>query len=262
MRVFTLIENYIQLVSNEFYNVWNQWNIDISNPQKYEVVGALLSRIITLAIQIAGAPSIWNIQTAPIILRVMIDAYINLAWIFMDLEERSKHFVSYGLGQAKLHLEQMKAVNKEGGKVYDEIYLNSIESWINSQKFTFLTEVNVGSWSGENIRSMAEDANCIDIYNFAYTPFSNAVHNTWYQVGRTNTALCINPLHGYHFNPTIPNFESDPEYFRLAAKYARKALNLFVEKTGVELNEPSAYEFMLEEIGKLYESMNENNLKS
>ena len=39
----------------------------------------------------------------------MVDAYITLAWIFDDPLERSRKFLLYGLGQAKLSNEHRKA---------------------------------------------------------------------------------------------------------------------------------------------------------
>jgi hypothetical protein len=189
----------------------------------------------------------------------MVEAYINLAWIFMDPVERSKQYVAYGLGQAKLHLEHMKVVNEGEKKIYEDDYLDSIESWINSQRFTFLTDVDVGSWTGGDIHSMSEEANCKDIYSHAFSPFSNAVHNTWYHIGRTNITLCVNPLHGYHFIPIIPQSQKDPEYLRLAAKYANKAMDLFAEKTGIKSTKPNAYKFVLEKIIEISKLANKDD---
>jgi len=55
------------------------WKPDFAQIQVHEVIGAMLARQATLAKEIAGAPSIWNEHTAPILLRAMADVHINVA---------------------------------------------------------------------------------------------------------------------------------------------------------------------------------------
>jgi len=79
----------------------------------------------------------------------MADVFIFLAWVLKDPLERSHKFVLYGLGQAKPQVEPHKAqiVDREPTPE-EKLLIEASEAWINSQRFTFLTEVNVGSWSG------------------------------------------------------------------------------------------------------------------
>ncbi len=89
----------------------------------------------------------------------MTETYITLTWIFIDPLDRAQKFILYGLGQEKLQLEHRKAdLQTQGLKQDDDPVVNSLESWINSQQYTFLTEVNVGSWSGIDIRAMSIEA--------------------------------------------------------------------------------------------------------
>ena len=110
-----------------------------------EAIGALLARMVTLATEIATSPQTWNEHIAPVLLRSMVDAYITLAWIFNDPLDRSRKFILYGLGQAKLGMEHRKVqLEADGIDPNNDLIIKATESWINSQRYTFLTEID--SW--------------------------------------------------------------------------------------------------------------------
>ena len=109
-EILKIVDNYNQMVRAELLNRWKKWQLDLTNPEIYEVVGALVARQVTLATQLASTPSIWNGHVAPLILRTMVDTYITLAWIFEKPIERAREFILYGLGQDKLYFEHIKKI--------------------------------------------------------------------------------------------------------------------------------------------------------
>lgn len=222
---------------------WENWNKDLSRNEIHEVVGALLARQTTLAIEIAGSPSIWNAHVAPVLLRCMIDCYINIAWILREPLERSRKFIEYGLGQLKLQLEhRRKQLEQDGRDPEKDPLVQAHENWIKGQKFEFLLEVDVGNWSGMDVRRMADEAGCLDFYRYSYMPFSAAVHNTWHHVGRLNLEECGNPLHKYHGVPSVRSLPVDSDYMMNAAKYLAKTFRLFDDFAGVSPPRESAFE--------------------
>jgi hypothetical protein len=254
IELLHVINAYIAAVRNEMKIRWESWQIDMSEIEKHEVVGALLARQVTLGTQLASAPPIWNGHTAPILLRSMVDNYINLAWILReDSLNRSKQFIEYGLGQQKLIIEHRKEEMKKRGikDAEDDPSIKALEDWINSQRYTFLTTVNIGQWAGMDTRKMAEEAGCLDLYRFAYAPFSSSVHNQWNHISRYNMIPCTNPLHRYHKIPIDPDLETDIDYFYRAAKYVEKAFKLFDEKMKIKIKAKSSLEQLEANLDKL-----------
>lgn len=258
--LISIADNYIKMVRNELVERWDKWSLDLVKREMYEVIGGLLARQVTLATQLASAPSIWNGHIAPIILRTMVDTYISLAWIFDDPLDRAQKYILYGLGQEKLNLEYRKAaLAADGIDSEKDPLVKATETWIDSQRYTFLTEVNVGSWSGKSTRDMANEAGCLDLYRYAYTPFSAATHSMWTQISKYNLVTCPNPLHGYHKIPIdSPANYIDPDYLYRAAKYVNKSFRLFDKKTGVRVNTSSA----LESLAKSLIEFNGNEAKT
>lgn len=238
-----IVLNYSRTVKDELHERWKKWPLDLAKREMYEVIGALLARQVTLAVQLVGAPEIWNGHIAPLILRGITDNYINLAWIFGDPLDRSRKFMLHGLGQEKLQIEHQKArLTSEGEDADNHPLIKDREAWLNTQRYTFLTEVNIGSWSGIDTRKMAEEVGCIDLYNYAYTPFSAAIHNMWNHIAKYNLVACPNPLHRHHRIPVILSVRPDIDYLYRAAKYVRKTFRLFDEKTGISVDLPSAFD--------------------
>lgn len=245
-----IVRKYVDLQRAELKTRWLNWKLDLTKREMFEVVGSLLARQVTLAEELALAPSIWNLNVAPLILRAMIDNHINLAWIFMEPLERSRKFILYGLGEEKLQIEHLKnRITEQGENPEENEVINHRSEWLDSQRFSFLTEVTIGSWSGLGTRKMAEEANCLELYNNEYQSYSSATHNMWNFVGKFNLIVCPNPLHGFHRMPLV--YSQNNIYFVLeASEIVEKTFLLFDDKTNNKEESTSAHNFLLESLNK------------
>lgn len=217
----SFINEYCEQMDLALKNRWEKTPLDLIKTEMFEVLGALLARQTTITTQLACTPQSWNGHVAPLFLRAMIDCHINLVWVLKDPLERSRKFVRYGLGQEKLMIEHYKAKVEENPELKEGI--EAREAWLNSQRFDFLTDVNVGNWAGASTREMAQDAGLIDLYNYAYAPFSGVVHSMWQHVGRYNLTFCQSALHNHHRIPTNLEVKPDTDFLYRSAKYAHKS---------------------------------------
>ncbi|WHZ29617.1 MAG: hypothetical protein OJF51_004419 [Nitrospira sp.] len=256
-RINEVLDNYIKTVRNDLQALWKRWPLDLTKKEMHEVIGALLARQVSLSTHLAMSPAAWNGHLGSLILRSMTDAHITLAWILkVDPLDRSIKFIEYGLGQAKLQLEHVKKqIEAEGGVVKDNPTVKAFEGWINEQRLADLTEVDVGAWSGLDTRKMAEEAGCIDLYHYAYAPFSASVHNTWHHIAVYNLQFCPNPLHRYHRIPIDRVISPDLDFVYRAARYVEKSFKLFTEKIGIGLEGKSAYQNFCEAMDALVDAV-------
>ena len=235
-----LVEKYEGYLIDTFEKLWGQIKVEPDKLEAFSVVGALLSRQVTLSIELARAPSAWNGHSAPLFLRAMTDLYIALAWILGDLAGRSKMYIMHGLGEEKLLLEQYKQeVEESKARGEDAAEISQIveakSAWINFQRREFFVEVNLGHWAPLNYREMAIEAGCESLYKFAYKPFSQAAHNMWPHVSVYNSRICENPLHRNHLVPELLEVPLDLDYLYRSMKYVDKTYNLLVRHFGLAL---------------------------
>lgn len=216
---------FIEAASLELESYWAATPLDIVRAEEFEVLGGLMARQVSLARSMAEAPRVWTPHVAPALLRTMIDVYINMAWILRAPSERAKQYVAYGLGQEKLYLEHLKA--RSEGREDTQGAIEALEAWINAQRFTFLTEVNLGSWANTPTRDQALEANLKDLYDMAYVPFSAVSHSMWNHIAKYNLEYCTNPLHGPHRVPVDSVVKLDPHYLALAAKYLERVFEAY-----------------------------------
>jgi len=251
-KVEALIFEYVEDIRSDLNDRWNGWPLDFSENELHEVVGALLARQVTLASNFARSPGVWNGHIAPILLRSVADVYITLAWILKDPKDRARKFIMYGLGQAKLQVEHRKAqAEADGEDPADDPMIAVLEDWVASQRYPFLTEVDVGSWSGLSSRKMADEAGCLDFHRYVYMPFSASVHSMWHHIGRLNLEPCVSPLHRGHKLPIDPEPEVDPSYLYLAAKYLDKTFRLLDSEIGPNCPPSRAFDDLLAKIEQL-----------
>ena len=61
--------------------------------------------------------------------------------------------------------------------------------------------VNVGNPLGKNLRTIADEADCREIYAMMYSPASSAVHGMYDSIDLFYSKRCINPFHCFHKIP-------------------------------------------------------------
>ena len=88
LEIWPLIESYCANVDHELTERLEAWRPDFSQIHVHEVIGGMLARQATLSKDVARAPALWTGHSAPILLRAMADAYINIAWLLLDPVER------------------------------------------------------------------------------------------------------------------------------------------------------------------------------
>ena len=241
------IRRFIELADLGLAERWDKLPKDVYQNCQCEVIGALLARQVTLAKRMARDPAFWDVHVGPVLLRVMIDNHITLSWILKDPSVRAERFVLHGLGQAKLYLEHLKVENEACSNPDLQQFIEGVESWINSQRYTFLTNVDLGSWSGLNTREMAEEADCLDVYRYAYTPFSSSAHNMWNHIGRLNVVQSRNPLHKYMLTPCDPEVEPDFSLFLNCARYLQESFSIVDETFNLRCDTLLPYDYWLTE---------------
>lgn len=249
IELWPVVENYCASVDRDLVARLAAWPPDFAQIYVHEVIGGMLAREATLAKDVARAPTLWTGHSAPILLRAMADVYINIAWLLLDPVDRCRKFILFGLGQAKLELEHRRAqIGAREPTPQELAMIQAGERWIDNQRIGWLLDVDLGKWSSLSVRQMAEEAGCIDFYNYVYTPFSACAHSMWHHIARYDLTECSNPLHRHHRRPTSQAFVPDIHYLTLAAKYWSKTLRTFDRTYDLEILGPSSYETLLDAV--------------
>jgi hypothetical protein len=249
IELWPLIESYCANVNLELTARLDAWPPDFAQIHVHEVISGMLAREATLAKEIARAPTMWTGHSAPILLRAMADVYINIAWLLMDPVDRCRKFILFGLGQAKLELEHCRAqIGVREPTLQEVAMLEAGERWIDNQRIGWLLDVDLGKWSSLSVRQMAEEAGCIDFYNYVYTPFSGCAHSMWHHIARYDLRECSNSLHRHHRRPISETYAPDLDYLTLAAKYWNKTLLTFDGTYELTISVPSSYETLIHSI--------------
>ena len=69
--IIEFLESYADYLVSSFNELWSLVNIEYDKLEAYSVIGGLLSRQVTLSIQMARSPSMINGHSAPLFLRGM-----------------------------------------------------------------------------------------------------------------------------------------------------------------------------------------------
>ena len=239
------INEFVRHVDGMLTERWRKWATTHEDRDLHEVIGGILSRQVSLTSQLALNIGMWNYEVAPLMLRPMVEGLITLAWILEDPQDKPRKFMLYGLGQDKLLLEHEKEQLRQRGVDPDQDQtIVKWESWLNAERLTELTEVNVGEWAGMNLRQMAEQAHCLDLHKIDYARWSGATHGMWQHLVKFNLRHCKNPLHGFHRVPLNQQPSPDPGYLQWASEYVDLSFNIFDEKVGIHIDGPSATEML------------------
>ena len=174
------------------------------------VAEGIVARAASLFQSMGINPRTWTATTAPLVLRPMIECYIDLAYIAKDPGTRAGKYLDAGMGREKIAVHQAEVVARrqedEAVKQLLQDRAEIGERIVESRKAEWATDGQQGDWAGNDLRKRAKEADLEDLYEGAYSPWSNVMHNSWSHLVRTNSEPCLNPLHLPHARGVVKFF--------------------------------------------------------
>lgn len=191
---------------DERYNkLWEQlvlsYPMDLHKPVRREILLGLLCRMYRLVVQQISFPVNWTEDFGQIYVRLLVESYIYYMWLSKKgTPEDFAKFYDHGLGQQKLYSEHLGNYFRENG-LNEEDCVNVGAEFLKEHKMPEFVPVNVGNPLGKNLRELADECECAEIYALLYGPCSSAVHGMYDTLDKHYLRTCVNPFHGGHSVP-------------------------------------------------------------
>lgn len=142
-----------------------------------------------------------NIQTgilARLGLRTILESLINLRYLALkDDKELWVKWRTYGAGQAKLNALKFDELVDAPNFINPE----TLESIAGEDLWEEFINIELGSWSGEDLRKLSVFSGLKDLYDQYYSWSSTYSHGTWGAIREVCYKTCGNPLHRLHRYP-------------------------------------------------------------
>ncbi|REJ68198.1 MAG: hypothetical protein DWQ31_08700 [Planctomycetota bacterium] len=125
-------------------------------------------------------------------LRTITECAINLSFLVQKNEpDLWARFRLYGSGQA--HLISTKLNNDlASANCVDSLW---IEAFLQEEQSKDFINIELGDWSGDNLRSRAEESGTKDLYDSYYDYSSSLLHGDWLGAATFGTTWDMNPFH-------------------------------------------------------------------
>ncbi len=183
-------------VDRHFFETMSRTSVDV----RHEGAFGLTFYALSLLFELAHSRS-HLLAGGRILLRSIMETYVTLHYLkHNDNETIWAQYRNYGAGQTKLAF--LKGLRDE--EVPDFIDLKDLEDLANEDMWLEFQEINLGAWANKNLRAMAVESGCKEIYDKYYSWSSGFAHAHWGAVRYTSFQICMNPLHRLHHIPTPP----------------------------------------------------------
>ena len=131
-------------------------------------------------------------------LRTILEVRINLKYLLAeDNVDLWKKWREYGSGQAKLNALRFDDLTDPP----EHIDVESLEKIAGEDIWEEFLAVNLGSWSGLDLRKLSERSGLKDAYDKHYSWTSGYTHGMWGPIRESCYQTCGNPLHRLHRYP-------------------------------------------------------------
>lgn len=190
-------------VANYLDKLERHVRIDLYDPTRDEILLGLLSRISRLFVHVTHDTGLWSIDSGGIFLRCLVETAITFCYLAQHgTAEDFDSFKKYGEGREKLLMLQFQD-NYPGEKTRDGRSEQDLLEGIGGGFWPEFMDIELGWWTKKSSRELAIVAGLEKLYRLVYDPTSGDVHGTWSSLKSSNMALCAQPLHRYHWLPSL-----------------------------------------------------------
>jgi len=175
---------------------------ELPNLHFADVILGLLARQYQLWVVAILSPAVSTAPVAPLILRALADATITIAWLSAN-PESAQQYKRYSAGRLKLLMEHWKARETPEAREFVADYADQLTEIVDAEQWAGILPVELGSWNGKDIRSMAVETGLKDIYDLVYSPMSSEAHGEWIPLKQRFMRPCAEALHPTHWLPAL-----------------------------------------------------------
>ena len=176
---------------------WHQTHSTTAIDAKHDGVFGIAFYVLTILDEMMGSGVNTGIL-GRLALRTILESHINLRYLLTKSDDELwKKWRTYGAGQAKLNalrfdelMDAPKFINTQ-----------TIEGIAGEDLWEEFINIDLGSWSGSDLRKMSEKAAVKPAYDKFYSWTSGYSHVTWGAIRETSFKTCGNPLHRLHRYP-------------------------------------------------------------
>jgi Family of unknown function (DUF5677) len=186
------------LIAEHFHSTIEHTAIDARHDSSFGLVLYAINLLIEAAASYSHSTAVGRST-----LRSIVECFVTLSYLISkdDPELWLKHR-DYGNGQTKLSFLK----NLASEEIPHFVDLERIESLANEDKWMEFSDINLGAWSAQNLRTMATEANVKDVYDCYYDLCSGYTHGHWSAIRDAAFVTCFNPLHRFHRIPSPIDF--------------------------------------------------------
>ncbi|MEX2417368.1 MAG: DUF5677 domain-containing protein [Actinomycetota bacterium] len=181
--------------------------LDIYEQVPGEVVLGLVTRAFRVAEHLVQHPEQWNGEECSVALRILRETKILLSWMFaQDDPAIFDSFKDFGLGKRKLQLKHAEALQTRisggGGAQHVDGLVASLRQPTGGEHGDSFQAVSVEpTFANKSLRTMAEETDVLDDYNFTVQPTSGVLHGEYWALEDYCLQPCKNILHLFHQIP-------------------------------------------------------------
>ena len=234
----SIIAEYLSQLANEFESAKTETYNKPYLKRTKQLLLALLAEQVTIVTLLGNNTHSLSTTSAPMFLRVILEAAIKVAWLILSPDENTLLLMKSDLRsfeQTSLEMQSFAEANNE--QVQSAI--DAANDWLNSEQ----AEINFrdGKVKDLDIRDLAKRAGdeTMRIYRTFYVLLSGNLHSTWSQVSRYNLIRSANPLHRAAFVPTIKMPDRDVVFILIAAEIIDHSMKALTS------SEPRAFSWLL-----------------
>ncbi|MCC5675453.1 hypothetical protein JNE43_11675 [Kocuria rhizophila] len=177
---------------------------ELHQPERQEVNAGLVFRAGRELAVALGYPDLWCEEHGSHITRTLAETRIILQWMTTQDLSIYERYKDYGAGKAKLYTRILDEIPEDARS---SAFLDGVRELRklshNDESIDYRVVDTRDSFSGKSLRSMAEEAELLDLYRHVYQMASGTTHGEWWSIENNAMERCLNVLHRGHLIPSL-----------------------------------------------------------
>lgn len=213
---------------------------DMYEPSRHEVLTALAARAYRSVRAVLATPHMWTSEHGSHAARLLFETRVTIRWLIEEGGDEGFHrYQDYGRGKRKLLLRHIKSLAQQPSESAAAV-ISAFDAKAGGDMGDAFQTVDLSAtFAGITLREMAETVGERAGYASVFAATSGILHGEWWTLEDYAMQRCANPLHRFHFVPSLESPLPDEEFPELLLAHLKEVLSVAEGGLVVAANEDS-----------------------